>query len=64
MSLTFLFFIPVFLVCIFCVCDFVIILVEINVDGFTLEMCTKRLPCMGKITEQNNCPIVKDIGHF
>ena len=40
---------------------FVIILVEINAEGVSLEMC-KKVSVHG--AKSHNWPIVKDIGHF
>ena len=40
---------------------FVIILVEINVEGVSLEMCKKMLLYVAKIKQWNKCTIVKDI---
>ena len=40
-----------------------IILVEVNVDGF-LWKCVKKVCFMAKITMRNNSPLVKYIGHF
>ena len=39
-----------------------IISVEINVEGVSLEMCKKRLLYDQK--SRNNCQLVKDTGHF
>ena len=60
MCLTSLLFVPIFLVCIFVFSDY---FSRDKCRRVSLEML-RRLFYMVKITEWNNWPFLKDIGHF